>query len=38
MIGTIGQQAVRCFDWTTIAWSIWIALLAYAILYLLFYP
>jgi hypothetical protein len=25
-------------DWTTVAWSVWTALLAIAILYLLFYP
>ena len=29
---------MRRFDWTTIAWSIWTALVFLAILYLLFYP
>jgi hypothetical protein len=29
---------MRKLDWATIAWSIWTALLAIAILYLLFYP
>jgi hypothetical protein len=29
---------MRQLDWATIAWSIWTALLAIAILYLLFYP
>jgi hypothetical protein len=29
---------MRQLDWTTIAWSVWMALLAVAVLYLLFYP
>jgi hypothetical protein len=29
---------MRYLDWTTLAWSIWTALLSFAILYLLFYP
>jgi hypothetical protein len=29
---------MRHLDWTIIAWSIWTALLAFAVLYLLFYP
>jgi hypothetical protein len=36
--GTSGQQAVRYFNWTTIAWIIWAALLAFAIVYLMFFP
>jgi hypothetical protein len=30
--------AMYKLDWTTVAWSVWTALLAIAILYLLFYP
>ena len=29
---------MRQLDWVTIAWSIWLALLLLALLYLLFYP
>jgi hypothetical protein len=29
---------MRYLDWTTLAWSIWTALLSFAVLYLLFYP
>jgi hypothetical protein len=35
---TVRRQTMRQLDWATIAWSIWTALLAIAILYLLFYP
>ena len=29
---------MRRLDWASIAWSLWMAMLAIAIIYLLFYP